>query len=120
MIIIIIMLVMAFDDNGGDAGDDDGDDNGDDDDGDDGDHDDDDDDDDGDNRASANCQACFGSGEGWGSGSECFSAFEPLWNILNSTRMCLVPITPRKGVLHARYISIAASEDQSNREVEKR
>ena len=43
-----------------------------------------------------------------GSGSECFSAFQPLWNILNSTRVCLVPITPRKGVLHVRYRFIAA------------
>ena len=62
------------------------------------------------NRASANRRAFFGSG---GGRSECFfprafSALEPLWNILNSTRVRLVPITPRKGVLHVRYRSIAA------------
>ena len=42
----------------------------------------------------------------WRPGSECFSALQPLWNILNSTRVCLVPITPLKGVLHVRYRSI--------------
>ena len=42
-----------------------------------------------------------------GSGSEYISALEPLRNILNSTRVCLVPITPRKGVLHVRYRSIS-------------
>ena len=51
----------------------------------------------------ANRRAFFGSGGRRGrprSGSECFSALQPLWSILNSTRVCLVPITPRKGVLH--------------------
>ena len=28
------------------------------------------------------------------------SALQPLWNRLNSARVCLIPITPRKGVLH--------------------
>ena len=40
--------------------------------------------------------------------SECFSALQPLWNILNSPRVCLVPIIPRKGILRVRYRSIAA------------
>ena len=35
----------------------------------------------------------------WGIMSECFSALQPMWNILNSTRVCLVPITPLTGVL---------------------
>ena len=52
--------------------------------------------------------------------SECFSALQPLWNILNShvnsTRVCLVPITPRKGVLHVRYRSIAARITRSSRD----
>ena len=30
--------------------------------------------------------------------SECFSAFQPPWNILNSTRVCLVPITPSRSL----------------------
>ena len=37
-----------------------------------------------------------------------FRAPAAVWNILDSTRVCLVPITPRKRVLHVRYRSIAA------------
>ena len=68
----------------------------------------------------ANRRAFPGSGGRRGrsvgvSRSECFSALAPaaLWIILNSTRVCLVLITPRKGVLHVRYRSIAARISQS-------
>ena len=68
------------------------------------------------NRASANRRAFFGSGRR----SECFffrarAAVEYI-EFFDIFALCLVPITPRKGVLHVhvRYRPIAARISQSN------